>query len=168
MNDDLRWLRYAISLARRAVTEGDTAFGTVIVDAAGNLLVEAVQTVERSGNWLAHAEMNALQEAASRFTRDELRSATLYTSAEPCPMCTGAIGWSMSRMVYGLSQAEMYRVFLVAKSPPRFIEPWSCRGVLEHMNPPMEVLGPLLEDEAAEPHRLWIARWLRGDSLGVR
>jgi tRNA(Arg) A34 adenosine deaminase TadA len=159
--EDERWLRYAIELSRRAVEAGDTAFGAVIVDANAGVFVSALQKVERSGNWLAHAEMNVLLEASRRWNRAELAGATLYASTEPCPMCTGAIGWSVSRLVYGLSQAEMYRVFLVAKTPPRFIEPWSCRTLLDHMNPPMAVVGPMLEEEAAEPHRLWVDRWIR-------
>ena len=161
MPDDERWLRYAIELSRRAVEAGDTAFGAVLVDADGTVLVEAMQTVVRSGNWLEHAEMNALQEAARRWTRLELAGATLYSSTEPCPMCTGALGWSLNRLVYGLSQAEMYRVFL-ADSPPRFVDPWNCRGLLERLRSPMEVVGPMLEAEAAEPHRLWIERWRSG------
>ena len=125
-------------------------------------MAEAQQTVERSGDWLAHAEMNVLQGASGRWTREELAGATLYTSTEPCPMCTGAIGWSLNRLVYGLSQAAMYRLFPMEEAPPRFVEPWECRRLLERLHPPMEVVGPLLEEEAARPHEAWLERWLRG------
>jgi tRNA(Arg) A34 adenosine deaminase TadA len=167
MESDLRWLRHAIDLSWKSVEAGDYAFGTVIVGPDDRVLVQAVQTVAQTGNWLGHAEMNALQEAAARFTRADLKGATLYTSTEPCPMCTGAIGWSLDRLVFGLSQTEMYRLFPLAEAPPRFVEPWNCRTLLEHVHPPMEVIGPLLEEEAAEPHRAWIERWLKGESLGV-
>lgn len=156
MPDDERWLRRAIRLADESVRDGDYSFGAVIVRADGEVLAEGRQTVVRSGNWLAHAEMNALHAISARMGRADMADATLYTSTEPCPMCSGAIGWSMNRLVYGLTQAEMYRRFVVLGETPRFIEPWACRKLLEHVRPPMEIVGPLLEDEAAESHRLWM------------
>jgi tRNA(adenine34) deaminase len=156
MPDDERWLRYAIQLADESVRDGDYAFGTVIARANGEVLAEGRQTVVRSGDWLAHAEMNALRLVASRMSRAAMADATLYTSTEPCPMCTGAIGWSLNRLVYGLTQSEMYRRFAVLGEIPRFVEPWSCRRLLEHVHPPMEIVGPLLEEEAAESHARWM------------
>jgi tRNA(adenine34) deaminase len=158
--DDERWLRRAIELAEQSVAAGDYAFGSLIVDGDGAVLVESMQTLARSGNWLAHAEMNVLQESARRWKREDLARATLYTSTEPCPMCTGAIGWSVNRLVFGLSQAEMYRRYGAEAAPPRFIDPWNCRVLLDRLEPPMEVIGPLLEEEAAGPHLKWMERWL--------
>ena len=156
MSDDERWLRQAIRLADESVRDGDYSFGCVIVRANGEVLAEGRQTVARSGDWLAHAEMNALKAVSARMGRANIADATLYTSTEPCPMCTGAIGWSVNRLVYGLSQAEMYRRFVVPGETPRFVEPWNCRKLLEHVHPPMEIVGPLLEDEAAREHALWM------------
>jgi tRNA(adenine34) deaminase len=163
--DDLYWLRYAFLLAERSVELGDYAFGAALVVGDGDLLVESLQDVERSGDWLAHAELSLLHDAARRWTRTELATATLYSSTEPCPMCTGAVAWSVNRLVYGLSQAEMYRRFAMEDAPPRFVEPWDCRSILEHLAPPMEVIGPLLEDEGAVAHAMWLERY-RGATGG--
>lgn len=151
MPDDERWLRHTFHLAQRAVELGDFAFGSVLVSAADELLIEGLQLVETTGDWLAHAEMNVLREAASRWTRSELSGCTLYSSTEPCPMCTGAIGWSVNRLVFGLSQVRMYVLW---PGRPRFVEPWNCRLLLGRVEPPMQVIGPMLEDEAAAAHLL--------------
>jgi len=156
MRDDAARLREAFRLAEQSVAHGDYGFGALLVGADGQVLLGTEQTVVRTGDWLGHAELVLLHEAAARWTRAELAGATIYSSTEPCPMCTGAIGWSLNRLVFGLSQAEMYRRFTVAGSSPRFVEPWSCRRLLEQVAPPMEVVGPLLEDEAAVAHERWM------------
>jgi tRNA(Arg) A34 adenosine deaminase TadA len=70
-------------------------------------------------------------------------------------MCSGAIGWSdVGRLVYGLSQRRMYEVY--AGNTPRWAEPPSCRAILATVVPPLEIVGPLLEGEAVEPHRYWV------------
>jgi tRNA(Arg) A34 adenosine deaminase TadA len=90
---DLRGLGRAINLSRLSVESGDYAFGSLIVSAAGEVLSEAMQTVATHGDPLGHAEMNALRHLFPRYTRERLAGATIYSSAEPCPMCTGAIAW---------------------------------------------------------------------------
>jgi len=82
-------------------------------------------------------------------------------------MCTGAIEWSVNRVVFGMSQARMYELFPVEGEIPRFLEPWSCRTLLDHLAPPMEVLGPLLGEEAAVAHRKWMERWHSGSSVSI-
>jgi tRNA(Arg) A34 adenosine deaminase TadA len=151
LNDDEHWLRRAIRLAEASVDAGDQPFGAILVGPRGELLLESAQTVEARGERLGHAELNVLLEAGRRWPLDELATCTLYSSTEPCAMCTGAIAWSVGRLVYGISQARMYEL-LAPETRPRFIEPWRCRGLLEHLHPPMEVVGPLLEEEAVGPH----------------
>ena len=162
MPDDVRWLRYAFRLAEQSVAAGDYAFGAVLVSADDELLAESGERIAETGDWLAHAEVLVLRQAATRWTREQLKGATLYSSTEPCPMCTGAIGWSLNRLVYGLSQAEMYRRFPDPAFPPRFVEPWACHTLLDHTAPPMEVVGPLLEDEGSVAHALWAGKHATG------
>jgi tRNA(Arg) A34 adenosine deaminase TadA len=150
---DLRWLRRAIELSAESVAAGDYAFGTVVVDADGSVLAEATQTVATSGDPLGHAEMNALRQLFPERTREELAGATLYSSTEPCPMCSGAIAWCMNRLVFGLSQASMYD--LDPAAAPRFEEPWDSRQLFAAVRP-FDVVGPLLEQEAADVHRMWL------------
>ena len=154
-SDDERWLRRAIELAEKSVDSGDQPFGAVLVGPDGTPWLESGQTVESRRERLGHAELNVLIEAGRRWTRAELAECTLYSSTEPCPMCTGAIAWSVNRLVYGLSQARMYELW-PSDTPPRFIEPWSCRTLLERLHVPMEVIGPMLEGDAGAAHGRWI------------
>ena len=155
LDDDVRWLREAFRLADGAIDAGDQPYGAVLIGAEGEPIGEAVNERERSGDCTRHAELIVASEATRRWSRDELMSSTLYSSAEPCPMCAGAIAWSgIGRLVFGLSQATGYRLWRVQ---PRFATPRSCRDVLEGLVPPIEVVGPLLEEEASTAHRRWAA-----------
>ena len=94
---------------------------------------------------LAHAEMNLLRRAVKDFTPDVLAASTLYTSAEPCAMCAGAIFWSgISRLVFGLSGDRLHR--LSGFSPQTLVA--SARDVLARAGRCIEIVGPILESEA--------------------
>ena len=152
---DAKWLRRSFELAAEALLGGDYSYGALLVDSTGGLLMEARQTRVTTGDCTGHAEMNVVREASRRWARDFLADCTLYSSTEPCPMCAGAFAWSgVGRLVFGVSQERYYREFPDA-SPPRFIKPLSCRALLENVQPPVVVVGPLLEEEALLPHRRW-------------
>jgi tRNA(Arg) A34 adenosine deaminase TadA len=155
-NSDLTWLRRSFELATENVDTGDQAFGAVLIDAAGGMMIEATNRRERSGDCTAHAETDVARAASQRWSREELAGFTLFSSCEPCPMCAGAIAWSgIGRLVYGLSQAAMYEIY--AGTTRRWAKPPACRSILSGLEPPMEVVGPVIEEEAAEPHRHWLA-----------
>jgi guanine deaminase len=83
------FLEHAIRLARENVAAGDQPFGAVVV--VGNEIVgEGVNGVERGGDPTEHAEVAAIRAACLSLGRLELPDATLYSSAQPCPMCQGA------------------------------------------------------------------------------
>lgn len=148
MSEDARHLRRAIELAWEARRRGDGAFGAVLVSAGGGALGEASNRVVTESDVTAHAETRLVQEASRRHGVDALAGSTLYASCEPCPMCAAAIFWAgVGRVAFGLSTARLRE--LVADAGPRFA--LGCREVLERGSRPVEVVGPLLEDEAAEP-----------------
>jgi tRNA(Arg) A34 adenosine deaminase TadA len=155
--DDASWLRHTFALAESAIVLGDQPYGAALVGADDALLLEAVNTRARTGDCTGHAETVAVAEASRRWSREFLRGCTLFSSTEPCPMCSGALAWSgVGRLVFGLSQATSYALFQ-QHSAPRFRDPVSSRVLLENVQPAIEVVGPLLEDEAAVPHERWLA-----------
>jgi len=86
-----------------------------------------------------------------------LARCTLYSSAEPCAMCAGAIYWAgIGRVVYGLSEGRLRSITGDHPENPTLDLP--CRTVFAAGQRPTEVLGPLLEDEAAALHE---AFWTR-------
>ena len=83
------FLRRAIELAVQNVDAGDQPFGAVVA-VQGRVVGEGVNGVVRNGDPTDHAEAAAIREACRRLVVVELPAATLYSSAQPCPMCQGA------------------------------------------------------------------------------
>ncbi len=82
----------------------------------------------------------------------ELELCTLYTSAEPCCMCAGAVYWTgIGRVVYALSEHALLGLTGDHPENPTFSLP--CREVFAKGQRKVSVLGPMLEGEAAEPHK---------------
>ena len=153
LNDvDGRYLRQAIALADKARERGNRPFGALIVAADGRVLAEASNANGESGDCTAHAELSAIRLASPLHCRDALATATLYSSAEPCVMCAGAIFWSaIGRVVYGID-AERLRVFRGERLDQKDAE-LSCRDVFERSSHPIECIGPSLIAEASQSHR---------------
>lgn len=146
---DEDWLRAAFAIARHARARGDAPFGAVLVDAEGDLLLEAGNTATTDRDVTAHAETNLVRAASSRFGPDVLAGCTMYASAEPCAMCAAAVYWSgIGRLVFGLGNTRLNE--LLAATPPPDRLQLSCREVLARADRRVEIAGPLLEDEAAE------------------
>jgi tRNA(Arg) A34 adenosine deaminase TadA len=148
---DAHFLRLSFEVARRAVAHGNHPFGAVLVDREGNLLLEAENGYMPSHDGTAHAERLLATQACTTLDPGTLRSATLYSSAEPCAMCAGAIYWAgIGRLVYGLSEHRLRD--LTGNHPKNPTLDLPCREVFGHGQRSTEVLGPLLEDEAAAVH----------------
>ena len=151
---DITCLRAAIEIARSARADGNHPFGAVLADPQGTILLRAENTVVTDCDCTGHAETNLMRAATKRFSPDQLAGCTLYTSTEPCPMCSGAIFWgNVRRVVYGLGQDALYA--MTGDSPHKL--PLSCREVLAHGGRKTEVIGPALEDEARTVHEgFWV------------
>jgi tRNA(Arg) A34 adenosine deaminase TadA len=152
-NDHLTYLRTAIAVAQRARAKGNHPFGAILVDADGTVLLEAENTVNTEHDCTGHAETNLVRMACRRFERAVLERCTLYTSTEPCAMCAGAIHWSgIGRVVYGLGEAALYAMTSDGAHPDNETMTLPCREVFARCVRPVEVVGPLLEDEARTVH----------------
>ncbi len=150
--DDLGNLRRAIGLAARSRAAGNHPFGALIVGVDGKVLAEAInRSVPGKGDATGHAELEAVRTASTKHPPGALRSATLYSSAEPCAMCAGAIYWAgIGRVVYGLSEARL--LALTGSHPENPTLALPCRAVFARGQRPVDVVGPLIEDEAAAVH----------------
>jgi tRNA(Arg) A34 adenosine deaminase TadA len=154
---DLRHLRRCIALAVEARQAGQHPFAALVVDENGKVLVEAQnQSRPPDGDPTQHAELVAASKVARLVPPERLAKATLYTSAEPCSMCAGAIYWTnIGRVVYALSEQRLLGLTGANEENPTFSLP--CREVFARGQHRVEVTGPLLEDEAAKPHEgFWV------------
>ncbi len=149
---DQRYLRQAIDWSHIARQRGNRPFGAVIVSDAGEVLAEAYCNTGETGDCTGHAETNAVRLVGPRIGREVLKHATLYSSAEPCVMCAGAIFWSgIGRVVFGIDALSL-RVFRGEREEQRDAE-LSCREVFAASRHPIECIGPALLEESSVPHR---------------
>lgn len=150
---DEGFLRHCIELSRRVRDGGKHPFAAIVVDEHGNIVAEAGNdSLPPEGDPTRHAELVAAGLAARRLSPEQLARSTLYTSAEPCAMCAGAIYWcGIGRVVYALSEHKLLGLTGDHPENPTFALP--CREVFARGQRRVEVTGPCLEDEAAEPHR---------------
>lgn len=148
---DEELLRLAFDVADRAQERGNHPFGAVLAGPDGEVLLEAENGYLPDGDMTAHAERLLATAASKTFEPEELAECTLYSSAEPCAMCAGAIYWvGIGRVVYGLSEERLKAI--TGNHPENPTLSLACRTVFAAGQRPVEVVGPLLEDEAAEQH----------------
>ena len=96
----------AIELAKEAAKEGEVPVGAVVV-IDGRIIGRGRNRRETGKNALAHAEIEAINEACKTLGGWRLWQCDMYVTLEPCPMCTGAIINSrIKRLVYGASDSK--------------------------------------------------------------
>ncbi len=148
---DALFLRRAFDVARRAMKNGNHPFGALLVDESGKVLIESENGYMPAHDGTAHAERLLATEACRTLPTEVRGKATIYSSAEPCAMCAGAIYWAgIGRLVYGLSEERLRGVTGNHPENPTLDLP--CRAVFASGQRPTEVVGPLLEDEAEALH----------------
>lgn len=153
--NDLKYMRVAIDVARKARDKGNHPFGAILVDGQGHILLEAENTVVTERDCTGHAETNLMRRASRNHDSDFLARCSLYASTEPCPMCVGAIYWgNVRRLVYGLSEEGLYEM---AGEDSEEVLYLPCRELLGKGKKPIEVIGPILEEEARKVHEgFWL------------
>ncbi len=101
-----QWMRAAIELAKEAAAEMEVPVGAVIVR-DGKIVGTGRNRRELGKNALAHAEIEAIDEACRTLGGWRLFGCTLYVTLEPCPMCAGAaINARLDAVVYGADDAK--------------------------------------------------------------
>lgn len=94
-------MKHAIGLAEAAAAAGEVPVGAVVV-IGGKVIGEGRNAPISRRDPTAHAEIQALREAAARLDNYRLADASLYVTLEPCAMCAGAMMHArIARVVYG-------------------------------------------------------------------
>jgi tRNA(adenine34) deaminase len=144
--DDEQWMTFALEEARAAAAAGDVPVGAIIV-ADGVILGRGRNRRELDHDPTAHAEINALREAAKALGMWRVE-ATLFVTQEPCPMCAGAIvNARIKRLVFGCTnpKAGAVETLYTIVTDPR-------------LNHRVEVTGGVLASEcAAELSQFFVA-----------
>lgn len=142
---DIAFLQRSIDLADDAVAEGNHPFGALLVAADGRILAEGKNSfsVDKGPG---HAETNLARYAARTFDDTTLLSATLYTSVEPCSMCSGTIYWAnIGAVVFGMTEKRLGE--LTGDDPENPTQNLDCRTVFLSGQRDIQVRGPFLELE---------------------
>ena len=139
------YIREAIRVAYLARENGNHPFGALLL-LDGEVVLTAENSVLTLQDVTRHAELNLVSEASRLFTSKQLGDMILYTSTEPCAMCVGAIFWAGVRtVVYGCSGERLGEIAGGGLVVP-------CRHVFAYGDVDTAVIGPILEDEAAQVH----------------
>ena len=146
MSMDEAYIREAIELAREAVSSGDTPFGSLLV-VGGKVIKRSKNTTVTENDITAHPELKLARWAARELNDEELADCTMYTSTEPCEMCSTAIYYAgLNRIVYSVSGESLANIRGEEKSG------FTCKDVIERKGGSIEVDGPVLETEGLRVH----------------
>jgi len=106
IDTDLSYMQLALALAQLAAQNGEVPVGAVVVK-DGVIVGRGSNSPIGSHDPSAHAEINAMRDAAQHLGNYRLVDCTLYVTLEPCAMCSGAIQHArIARLVYGASDPK--------------------------------------------------------------
>jgi len=114
--EDEKFMRAALEIATEKGTDPATSpIGCVIVF-AGKIIAAERNRVKENHDATAHAEIAAIRKAGESFPSGELRRAVLYSTLQPCGMCTMASIWSkVSRIVFGAGRDDVHKMYFEAR-----------------------------------------------------
>jgi len=139
-------MRIAIQEAMKGIEKGNRPFGAILVK-NGKVVAKAHNTVDEDNDPTAHAELNVIREFSKKMGSWDLSDYTIYSTCEPCPMCTSAIAWANIRKLIFGSQRDDFegkyrRQFSVW--PEKFYEQENLK---------IEVISGVLRDEIIELYK---------------
>ncbi|MFZ8198853.1 tRNA adenosine(34) deaminase TadA [Alteromonas portus] len=136
--EDVKWMKHALTLADKAESIGEVPVGACVV-LNGELIGEGFNTPITDNDPSAHAELRAVKAAASAVQNYRLIDATLYVTLEPCSMCAGMLVHArVKRVVFGAKDAKTGAA-------------GSVMNLLQHpaLNHQLEVVSGVLAEECA-------------------
>lgn len=142
MQDHVHYLMEAVKEAKLARDKGNTPFGAVLADKNGQIILRQQNVEITEKDCTGHAETALARAASKLYDKEFLWGCTLYSIAEPCAMCAGAIYWAnIGRIVYGITEKKLLELTGADPQNPTFDLP--CRDVLARGQKKIEVVGPI-------------------------
>ena len=138
MTQDEKYMKAAITQAKKAAALNDVPIGCVIVQ-YGKIIARGYNRRNTDKNTLAHAELAAIRKASKKTGDWRLEDCTMYVTLEPCQMCAGAI-----------VQSRLKRVVIATMNPKA-----GCAGSvlnllqMEAFNHQVEITRGVREEECA-------------------
>lgn len=109
---DIEFIERAIRLAQAAQRSGNGAPIGCMIALDGELIAQGENEVEATNDPTAHAEIVTIRKASSKLQRSRFEGATMYSTLQPCGMCTMAAIWAgISRIVYGAERHQVHEMY---------------------------------------------------------
>ena len=110
-SQDILFMEETLRLSKAAAQHGNEPFGAILVK-DGAIVYSNENQVHRASDPTFHAEAGLLRRFCAETGITDLREYTLYSSCEPCFMCSGAMVWTrLGRLVYGASNRDLCSIF---------------------------------------------------------
>ena len=135
-----KFIREVIGLAYNSAKQGNDPFAALLVKDE-KIVASSMDYSVKKSDPTAHAELDLIRKFCQDNNIFSLEEYTLYSSSEPCVMCSGAIHWArINKVVFSVSQQR-----LNGESHGR-VKP-SCNSLVNVGRRKIDVIGPILEDE---------------------
>lgn len=134
MEQDRFFLELALGEAEKALQENTYPVGAIIVDEDFNVIGIGRNRVHSSQDITAHAEIDAIRNAGNIMFDAKIKGKkfTLYSTLEPCPMCTGGILFAkIQRVVWLLNDDQGFGGYKKIKDSSIFLEKFNRIEVVE-------------------------------------
>jgi len=144
---NITFMELAIREAIKALKKHDQPFGAVITK--GNKVIsKAYCTTKKDFDISRHAEMNAIRKACNKLNTFDLSDCAIYSTAEPCLMCFGAIRWTkISELVFGIYNKDTKSF--------GFSEPGFNKKSLMKYSNSMRIKGGIMRDKIIKIFQEW-------------
>ena len=140
-------LRETVMASQLAKEHGNTPFGAVLAGPSGETLMTQENIEITTGKCTGHAETTLAERASVAYNKSFLWQCTLYSSVEPCVMCSGAIYWAnIGRVAFGATEMQLLAITGENEQNPTCSLP--CGEVFACTPKNIEVVGPFPELEA--------------------
>ncbi|KAI8959317.1 cytidine deaminase-like protein [Daldinia sp. FL1419] len=136
-------IRAALAVQRRAVTFGKRPFAAALVGPDNDTVLLTHQSVDQ----VNHAESELARLAYKHYTKEFLWQCTLFSTWEPCGMCTATIYWAhIGRIIFAASNDQLYEL-IGPGNKENFTMSWHASDILKGCpQKEIEVIGPLEEE----------------------
>lgn len=146
-------LERCVEISQNARNHGNTPFGALLADSKGNILLEQENIEITEQICTGHAETSLAAKASKLYSKEFLWQCKLYTTAEPCAMCTGAIYWgNIGTIVYALTEKRLLELTGDNEQNPTFDLP--AQQIIDRGQKLIQIIGPFpeVEEKARKVH----------------
>ena len=135
-----QFIREVNRLAYHSAQQGNDPFAALLVK-DDTVVASTMDYSVKKSDPTAHAELDLIRNFCQKNNIFSLDGYTLYSSSEPCVMCSGAIHWAkIKQVVFSVSQQMLNGASNGKKKP-------SCDSIVNVGKSKVDVVGPILEDE---------------------